>query len=75
MESAAGPWTASCQLTITRAARSGIAPEGDINGSLSGDVERSDGDIDWHFADNEFEQHIDRVVSSINGNDLRPGAE
>lgn len=38
-----------------------------INVSLDGYIERDDHDIDWHFADDEFEEYINDVLRSIDG--------
>ena len=36
-----------------------------INVSLDGYIERNNHDIDWHFADDEFEQYINEILHSI----------
>lgn len=38
-----------------------------INVSLDGYICDSAGDIDWHFADEEFQQYLDGLLQSIDG--------
>jgi dihydrofolate reductase len=38
-----------------------------INVSVDGYIERDNHDIDWHFADDEFEAYINEVLGSIGG--------
>jgi dihydrofolate reductase len=38
-----------------------------INVSLDGYVDDADGEIDWHFADEEFQRYIDELLNDIDG--------
>ena len=38
-----------------------------INISLDGYINDAAGEIDWHFADDEFQRYIDRTLESIDG--------
>src|SRR5436190_19601685 len=38
-----------------------------INVSLDGYINDADGEIDWHFADDEFQRYIDHTLESIDG--------
>ncbi|WUH98978.1 dihydrofolate reductase family protein [Spirillospora sp. NBC_00431] len=38
-----------------------------INVSIDGYIADADGDIDWRFADQEFQDHIDALLESIDG--------
>ncbi|MEV4899664.1 dihydrofolate reductase family protein [Nonomuraea sp. NPDC055795] len=38
-----------------------------INVSLDGYISDTDGVIDWHFADEEFQGYLDRLLESIDG--------
>ncbi|GAA1869222.1 dihydrofolate reductase family protein [Asanoa iriomotensis] len=38
-----------------------------INASLDGYVNDADGEIDWHFADDEFQRYLDDLLDDIDG--------
>jgi dihydrofolate reductase len=38
-----------------------------INMSMDGYINDAAGDIDWHFADDEFQRYIDQTLESIDG--------
>lgn len=38
-----------------------------INMSLDGYINDADGDIDWHFADEEFQRYLDDLLEDIDG--------
>ncbi|WP_410603557.1 dihydrofolate reductase family protein [Amycolatopsis sp. lyj-90] len=38
-----------------------------VNVSLDGYIADAAGDIDWHFADDEFQRHIDELLESLDG--------